>query len=76
MATMQEVQQLDHLLEIIRESALQIIDDKAVSNTELLSYMYDAGLQFVGDKSLQRIVDIGSIGLAYAVRIQCSKKNL
>jgi hypothetical protein len=38
--------------------------------------MYDAGLQFVGDKSLQRIVDIGSIGLAYAVRIQSSKKNL
>ena len=76
MATSQEIQQLDRLLEIIKESALQIIDDHGVSNTELLAYMYDAGVSFVGDKSLQRIVDIGSIGLAYAVRIQCSKKNL
>lgn len=76
MAMTQEIQQLDRLLEVIRESALQIIDDHSVSNTELLAYMYDAGVRFVGDKSLQRIVDIGSIGLAYAVRIQCSKKNL
>lgn len=70
MATIQETQQLDRLLQVIRESAIQIIDNKSVSNVDLISFMYGKGLSFVTDKSMQTIVDIGSIGLAYAVRSQ------
>ena len=76
MATSQEIQQIDQLLQVIRESALEIIDNEQVSNSDLVAYIFDRGITFAqNNRSLQTIVDIGAIGLAYAVRTHSHGKD-
>ena len=65
---MEQLHRLDQLLQIIKESSINLIDNNQVSNNELLGHLYNRGLEFVQDQSDQKIVDIGSIGLAFAVR--------
>lgn len=54
------------MLQIIRESAEEIIN-KNFSERDLLLYLYQKGFEFMQNQSNQNIVDIGSVGLAYAV---------
>lgn len=66
--TQEQRDRLDQLLRIIRESAEKIIDDTSVSDPQLLFLLYKQGFNFLHDQRDQALVDIGSIGLAYAVR--------
>lgn len=68
MATMEQLHKLDQYLQIIRESSIELIDNKQVSNDDLLIHLYNKGFSFLQDQGNQNIVDIGSIGLAYAIR--------
>ena len=60
------------MLQIIRESAQKIIDDN-VNQRDLLLYLYQKGFEFVRDQSDQNIVDIGAVGLAFAVMRRTTK---
>ena len=66
--TPQQQERLEHLLRIIRESAEKITDNTTVSDRELLMLLFQRGFQFLQRQSDQDIVDIGAVGLAYAVR--------
>ena len=66
--TQEQRDRLDQLLRIIRESAEKIIDDTSVSDPQLLFLLYKQGFNFLHDQRDQSLVDIGSIGLAFAVR--------
>lgn len=66
--TQEQQARLEELLRIIRESAEKIIDDTSVSDPQLLFLLYKQGFNFLHDQRDQALVDIGSIGLAYAVR--------
>lgn len=66
--TQTQQQRLDQLLAIIRESAEEIIADNRNGDRDLLMLLYQRGFSFMSNQSDQSIVDIGSIGLAYAVR--------
>lgn len=61
-----QAHRLDQLIQVIRESAEKIIDDK-YTERELLLALYQRGFAFLGDQRDQALVDIGSVGLAYAV---------
>ena len=74
MATMEQIHRLDQFLQIIRESSINLIDNNQVSNQELLGYLYTKGLEFAQERSNQNIVDIGSIGLAFAIRTMHDRK--
>ena len=74
MATMEQIHRLDQFLQIIRESSINLIDNNQVSNKELLGYLYTKGLEFAQEQSNQNIVDIGSIGLAFAIRTMHDRK--
>ena len=74
MATMEQIHRLDQFLQIIRESSINLIDNNQVSNQELLGYLYTKGLEFAQEQSNQNIVDIGSIGLAFAIRTMHDRK--
>lgn len=74
MATMEQIHRLDQYLQIIRESSINLIDNNQVSNQELLGYLYTKGLEFAQEQSNQNIVDIGSIGLAFAIRTMHDRK--
>lgn len=61
-----QAQRLDQLIQVIRESAEQIIDGN-YTERELLLALYQRGFNFISDQRDQALVDIGSVGLAYAV---------
>lgn len=59
---------MDEMIRLIRESAEQITDNTAVSNQEIFLLLLQKGYQFLQQQSDQTIVDIGAVGLAYALR--------
>lgn len=61
-----QAHRLDQLIQVIRESAERIVDDN-YTERELLLALYQRGFAFLGDQRDQALVDIGSVGLAYAV---------
>ena len=61
-------ERMDEMLRIIRESAEKITDNTTVSDRELLMLLFQRGFQFLQRRGDQDIVDIGAVGLAYAVR--------
>ena len=75
MATMEQLHKLDQYLQIIRESSIELIDNRQVSDDDLLMHLYNKGFSFLRDQGNQNIVDIGSIGLAYAIRRNCHENE-
>lgn len=59
---------MDEMIKLIQESAEQITDNTAVSNQELFIMLLQKGYQFLQSQNDQTIVDIGAVGLAYALR--------
>ena len=59
---------MDEMIRLIRESAEQITDNTAVSNQEIFLLLLQKGYQFLQSQNDQAIVDIGAVGLAYAIR--------
>jgi hypothetical protein len=59
---------MDEMIKLIRESAEQITDNTAISNQELFIMLLQKGYQFLQSQNDQTIVDIGAVGLAYALR--------
>lgn len=59
---------MEEMIKLIRESAEQITDNTAVSNQELFIMLLQKGYQFLQNQNDQTIVDIGAVGLAYALR--------
>lgn len=59
---------MDEMTKLIRESAEQITDNTALSNQELFIMLLQKGYQFLQSQNDQTIVDIGAVGLAYAIR--------
>lgn len=64
--TPEQETRLNQLIQIIRESAEQIID-RGMTERDLLTFLYQKGFDFIGNQSNQNIIDIGSVGLAFAV---------
>lgn len=61
-------ERMDEMLRILQESAEKITDNTTISDRELLMLLFQRGFQFLQRQGDQDIVDIGAIGLAYAVR--------
>lgn len=61
-------ERMDEMLRTIRENAEKITDNTTVSDRELLMMLFQRGFSFIQRQSDQDIVDIGAVGLAYAVR--------
>lgn len=61
-------QKLKQFLQIIEESAVQIINNNNLNDKDLLFYMYQKGFEFMQKQTDQNLVDLGSIGLAYAIK--------
>ena len=59
---------MDEMIRLIRESAEQITDNTAVSNQDIFLMLLQKGYQFLQSQNDQAIVDIGAVGLAYALR--------
>lgn len=59
---------MEEMLRIIRESAEKITDNPAVSNQDIFLMLLQRGYQFLQNQNDQAIVDIGAVGLAYALR--------
>lgn len=59
---------MEEMLRIIRESAEKITDNTAVSNQDIFLMLLQKGYQFLQSQNDQAIVDIGAVGLAYALR--------
>lgn len=59
---------MDEMIRLIRESAEQITDNTVVSNQEIFLLLLQKGYQFLQSQNDQTIVDIGAVGLAYALR--------
>lgn len=64
--TPEQETRLNQLIQIIRESAEQIID-RGLSERDLLTFLYQKGFDFIGNQSVQNVIDIGSVGLAFAI---------
>lgn len=56
------------LLQIIEESAVEIADNNKYSDKDLLYLLYQKGFEFLQAQTDQNIIDLGSIGLAYAIK--------
>lgn len=65
---------LDQLTQIIRESAEKIINHN-YPEKELLFCLYQKGFEFMGNQSLQNIVDVGAFGLALAIKREAGKNG-
>ena len=67
---MTEIQKLKlkQFLQIIEESAVQIINDNNINDKDLLFYLYQKGFEFMQAQTDQNLIDLGSIGLAFAVK--------
>ena len=61
-------QKLKQFLQIIEESAVQIINNNNLNDKDLLFYMYQKGFEFMQKQTDQNLIDLGSIGLAYAIK--------
>lgn len=61
-------ERMDEMLRTIRKNAEKITDNTTVSDRELLMMLFQRGFSFIRRQSDQDIVDIGAVGLAYAVR--------
>ena len=61
-------QKLKQFLQIIEESAVQIINNNNLNDKDLLFYMYQKGFEFMQAQTDQNLIDLGSIGLAFAVK--------
>lgn len=61
-------QKLKQFLQIIEESAVQIINNNNLNDKDLLFYMYQKGFEFMQAQTDQNLIDLGSIGLAYAIK--------
>lgn len=59
---------MDEMIRLIRESAEQITDNTTVSDRELLLLLFQRGFQFLQRQGDRAIVDMGAVGLAYALR--------
>ena len=64
--TPEQETRLNQLIQIIRESAEQIID-RGMTERDLLTFLYQKGFDFISNQSVQNIIDIGSVGLAFAI---------
>ena len=70
--TPEQETRLNNLLQIVKESAEKIINN-GYSDKELLFYLYQKGFEFIQDQHIQKIIDVGSVGLAYAVMRNADK---
>lgn len=61
-------QKLKQFLQIIEESAVQIINNNNLNDKDLLFYMYQKGFEFMQAQTDQNLIDLGSIGIAFAVK--------
>lgn len=64
--TPEQETRLNQLIQIIKESAEEIID-RGMTERDLLTFLYHKGFDFIGNQSVQNIIDIGSVGLAFAI---------
>lgn len=64
--TPEQETRLNQLIQIIRESAEEIID-RGMTERDLLTFLYQKGFDFIGNQSVQNIIDIGSVGLAFSI---------
>lgn len=64
--TPEQETRLNQMIQIIRESAEQIID-RGMTERDLLTFLYQKGFDFIGNQSVQNIIDIGSVGLAFSI---------
>lgn len=64
--TPEQETRLNQMIQIIRESAEQIID-RGLSERDLLTFLYQKGFDFISNQSNQNIIDIGSVGLAFSI---------
>ena len=70
--TPEQETRLNNLLQIVRESAEKIINN-GYSESDLLFYLYQRGFEFIQDNRTQKIIDVGSVGLAFAVMREAKK---
>lgn len=70
--TPEQKQTLENMLQIVKESAEKIIND-GYSENDLLFYLYQKGFEFMQDNRTQKIIDVGSVGLAFAVMREAKK---
>ena len=64
--TPEQETRLNQLIQIIRESAEEIID-RGMTERDLLTFLYQKGFDFISNQSVQNIIDIGSVGLAFSI---------
>ena len=58
--TPEQETRLNQLIQIIRESA-------GMTERDLLTFLYQKGFDFISNQSVQNIIDIGSVGLAFSI---------
>ena len=66
--TPEQKHRLDQMTRVIKESAEILVDDTRYSNGDIMTALYQKGLNFLTDQRDQKIIDIGALGLAYAIR--------
>lgn len=66
--TQEQKHRLDQMTRVIQESAERLVDDTRYSNGDIMAALYQQGLNFLTDQRDQKIIDIGALGLAYAIR--------
>lgn len=72
--TQEQQQYLNRMITVIQESAERLIDDTRYSNGDIMTALYQQGFNFLTDQRDQKIIDIGALGLAFAIR-RISERN-
>lgn len=63
--TEKDKEQLDKMLQVIKESVINILDNSEVTEDILRREIYKKGLVYLGNnRDIQNIVDIGVLGLS------------